>query len=85
MKKSYVKNESEYNEVEIDDKSIISGYSKLKKKLKHPTSVNLPEDVVVHLKEVAQKKGVPYQVLMRMFIIEGLGRLKDQDKKKNVA
>jgi hypothetical protein len=41
-----------------------------------PTSVSLPPEIVEELKKMAIKKGIPYQVLMRSFIIEGLQRLK---------
>jgi hypothetical protein len=44
---------------------------------KMPTSVSLPPEIVEELKKVATKKGIPYQVLMRSFIIEGLQRLKE--------
>lgn len=74
--KNYVKNEAEYNDIEIDENAIKQAYSELKKTKKQPTSVNLPENVVIELKDFAQKKGVPYQTLMRMFIVEGLERLK---------
>jgi predicted DNA-binding protein len=41
-----------------------------------PTSLTLPPEVVDELKEFAEKKGIPYQVLMRSFIMEGLERMK---------
>lgn len=43
---------------------------------KMPTSVTLPPEVVEDLKTLAQKKGIPYQVLMRSFILEGLEKMK---------
>jgi predicted DNA-binding protein len=41
-----------------------------------PTSVSLPPEIVEELKELADKKGIPYQVLMRSFIIEGLEKIR---------
>jgi predicted DNA binding CopG/RHH family protein len=73
---NYVKNEKGYEKIEIDAKAIKRAYDKRKKLKKFPTSVSLPEDVVVELKAIAQKKGVPYQTLMRMLIIEGLEKLR---------
>lgn len=43
---------------------------------KHPTSVNLPEEVVTELKALALKMDIPYQTLMRRLIMEGLAKLR---------
>ncbi|OFZ52298.1 MAG: hypothetical protein A2381_13620 [Bdellovibrionales bacterium RIFOXYB1_FULL_37_110] len=43
---------------------------------KTPMSVSLPPEVVDELKKLAEKKGIPYQVLMRSFIIAGLDKMK---------
>ena len=51
-------------------------YSKRKTAKKFPTSISLAEDVVADLKSIASKKGIPYQTLMRMLIVEGLEKLK---------
>jgi predicted DNA binding CopG/RHH family protein len=72
----YVKNERGYSIVEFDEKKIKAAYDKRKKAKKFPTSISLPAEVVVELKAIAQKKGLPYQTLMRMLIIEGLDNLK---------
>ena len=45
---------------------------RLKKKRKLPTSIALEEETIRELKELADWRGVPYQVLMRMFILDGL-------------
>ncbi len=74
MKKRYIKSLPDYDEVEFDEESVLNS-RKIRRKM--PTSVSLPPDVVEALKEIAAKKGIPYQVLMRSFIIEGLQRLKD--------
>lgn len=74
--KSYVKSEKGYGKVKFDAKAVREAYSKAKTKRKHPTSVNLPEDVVTQLKALALDMDVPYQALMRKLIIEGLGKIK---------
>lgn len=74
--KSYSRNEKSYEKIEIDAKAIKQAYDKRKKAKKHPTSISLPEDVVTELKAIAQKKGIPYQTLMRMLIVEGLEQLR---------
>ena len=43
-----------------------------REKRKKPTSVALDEGTIHELKKLAEKKGIPYQVLMRSFILEGL-------------
>jgi hypothetical protein len=73
---SYVKNEKGYRKVKFNAKAIKDAYSKAKTKKKHPTSVNLPEEVVTELKALALKMDVPYQTLMRRLIVEGLAKLR---------
>jgi predicted DNA binding CopG/RHH family protein len=74
MKKRFAKSLPEYDEIEFDEEKVL-GARKVGRKM--PTSVSLPPEVVEELKEIAVKKGIPYQVLMRSFILEGLKRLKD--------
>ena len=73
---NYVKNEKGYGKVKFNAKAIKDAYSKAKTKKKHPTSVNLPEEVVTELKALALKMDVPYQTLMRRLIVEGLEKLR---------
>ena len=73
---NYAKNEKGYKKIEIDAKAIKRAYAKRKKAKKVPTSISLPEDIVAELKDLAHKKGVPYQTLMRMLIVEGLENLR---------
>lgn len=73
---NYVKNEKGYAKIKFDTKAIKEAYSKRKTAKKFPTSISLAEDVVADLKNIASKKGVPYQTLMRMLIVEGLEKLK---------
>jgi predicted DNA binding CopG/RHH family protein len=77
MKSSFVKSLKEYEDSsEFDEKSILEAAKRLKARRKIPTSVALEENTVKALKAVAEDRGVPYQVLMRMFILEGLKKLK---------
>jgi predicted DNA binding CopG/RHH family protein len=73
MKKRYAKSLPEYDEVEFDEEAVLKS-RRVGRKM--PTSVSLPPEVVEELKLMANKKGIPYQVLMRSFIIEGLEKLK---------
>ncbi len=73
---NYVKNEKGYASVKFNAKAVKDAYSKAKTKRKHPTSVNLPEEVITGLKVLALQLEVPYQTLMRKFITEGLAKHK---------
>jgi predicted DNA binding CopG/RHH family protein len=73
MKNRYSKSLKEYKKNEIDETNVLKG-KKIARKM--PTSVSLPPEIVDELKMIAEKKGIPYQVLMRSFIIEGLERMK---------
>ena len=73
---NYVKNEKGYGKVKFNAKAVKDAYSKAKTKKKHPTSVNLPEEVITELKALALERDVPYQTLMRRLITEGLAKLR---------
>ncbi len=73
MTKRYAKSLPEYDEVEFDEETVLKS-RRVGRKM--PTSVSLPPEVVEELKLIAEKKGIPYQVLMRSFIMEGLEKLK---------
>ena len=73
---NYVKNEKGYSKVKFSAKAVKDAYAKAKTKKKHPTSVNLPEEIVTELKALALEMDVPYQTLMRKLIIEGLTKLR---------
>lgn len=76
MVKSYVKSLKEYEEPsEFDASSILEAMKKGSSK-KKPTSVALDENTIKQLKKIASKLDVPYQVLMRMFILEGIKKMK---------
>lgn len=74
MKRTYyVKSEKEYEAgSQFERKKILEAARRLKKKRKFPTSVALEEETIKELKILAEWRGVPYQVLMRMFILDGL-------------
>jgi len=72
----YVKNESEYKRVNFDSAKIRAAVRRTRGSRKQPTSVALDRQLIEELKAAARARGIPYQVLMRMFIIEGFNRLK---------
>lgn len=75
MKRKIIKSKPGYKNVEFDIKKSKEAQNKIRRKM--PTSVSLPPEVVEELKAIAKKKGIPYQVLMRSFILEGLENLKE--------
>jgi hypothetical protein len=77
MKKSYAKSLKEYDpESVLDSKKILAAMKRYKQSPKKPTSVALDETTIQELKAVAEFQGIPYQVLIRVFILDGLDRLK---------
>ena len=73
MKHSNAKSQKEYKAASsFEKKKILEAAKRLKKKRKIPTSVALGEETIKELEELAEWSGVPYQVLMRMFILDGL-------------
>jgi len=77
MKKSYVKSLKEYKGiVQLDASKILEAMKRYKNERKRPTSVALDDATISELKKVAEKQGIPYQVLIRVFILDGLERLK---------
>lgn len=75
MKKS-VKRLKVYDRIDFDVKEIIAGLSRLKGARRKPTSIALEEEMLKELKAIASSKGIPYQVLMRLLIADGLKKLK---------
>ena len=72
MSKRYVKSDKSYEKPsEYNENAIAAAMKRLKSKRKVPTSVALDPDLVDAIKQAAEDRGVPYQVLLRMFIIEG--------------
>ena len=77
MKKTYAKSLKEYDQpFELDSKKILAAMKRFKESPKKPTSVALDETTIQELKAIAETQGIPYQVLIRMFILDGLDRLK---------
>ncbi len=75
MSKRYVKNEKGYEKPStFDEEKILEAMKRLKSKKKVPTSVALDPDLVAEIKVAAQERSVPYQVLLRMFIVDGFKR-----------
>lgn len=58
---------------------ILAAMKRYKDSKKKPTSVALDQTTIKELKEVAEKQGLPYQVLIRVFILNGLERLKKSE------
>ncbi len=74
--KKYAKRLKEYDRIDFDPKEVIAGMARLKGARRKPTSIALEEDLIHELKALAASRGVPYQVLMRLLIADGLKRLK---------
>jgi predicted DNA binding CopG/RHH family protein len=74
--KRYAKRVKEYDKIDFDSKEIIAGMSRLKGSRRKPTSIALEDEVIKELKSLAHDRGVPYQVLMRLMIADGIKRLK---------
>ena len=72
----YVKSESRYARVAFEAKKIRAAMKKAREPRKQPTSVALDPELIDRLKTEAKARGVPYQVLMRMFIVEGFERFR---------
>jgi len=66
----------EYDKIEFNTEEILAGMKRLKGARRKPTSIALEEELLKEIKQVADKKGIPYQVLMRLLIADGLRRLK---------
>lgn len=77
----YVKNEKGYEKsFNADWTAVKKGLKKVRSEIgepkKVPTSVALDPRFITELKKEASSRGIPYQILMRMFIVEGFKRLK---------
>jgi predicted DNA binding CopG/RHH family protein len=77
----YVKSEKGYEKsFDADVKAVRQGLKKARlpagEPKKVPTSIALDPRFIAELKKEALARGVPYQILMRMFIVEGFQRMK---------
>ena len=80
MRHTYAKSLREYSAPsQFEEKKLLAAAKRLKKKRKPPTSIALEEATIRELKQLAQWRGVPYQILMRMFILEGLHHSRVRD------
>jgi len=70
----YVKSEPGYEKVTYS-RRVQQAARRLKKSRKRPTSVALDPAVIRRLRKAAEHRDVPYQVLMRRLIVEGLQKL----------
>ena len=71
----YVKSKGDYDKVSFDREKVRAAAIRLRKKRKKPTSVALDPMVIKALRREAESRGLPYQVLMRMLIVQGLKTL----------
>lgn len=77
MKKTYVKSLKTYKKTSLlNSDKILEAMRRFKDSPKKPTSVALDQETIDELKVLAEKNGIPYQVLIRVFILDGLDRLK---------
>ena len=74
--KKYVKGKKGYKNVEFEPAKIKKAMKRRKGVRKVPTSVALDPELIVELKKEAAKRGIPYQIMIRMFIIDGFNKLK---------
>lgn len=63
---------------DVEGSKILSRELREWRQKKQPTSVALDPQTIQSLKELAERKGIPYQVLMRSFILEGLEKAKKE-------
>jgi len=75
----YAKSDPQYEKVSYNRTKIRRAARRLKRSRKQPTSVALDPAVIRRLRKEAEARDVPYQVLMRMLIVQGLGRLEKAD------
>jgi predicted DNA binding CopG/RHH family protein len=65
------KDAESYKKVVFEQEKTLVG-RELRRLKKRPTSIALDEETIEQLKELALEKGIPYQVLMRSYIIQGI-------------
>ncbi|HLG20923.1 MAG TPA: hypothetical protein VI895_14055 [Bdellovibrionota bacterium] len=76
MSRYYARSQKMYEgSITFDDRLLLEAMKRISKGRRKPTSVALEEPVIQKLKRIAERKGISYQVLMRMFILDGLRRL----------
>ena len=61
----------------VRDRSKVKGLdliAKLNNKPSVQIAIRLPEDDIAKAREIAERKGIGYQTLLRMYVLEGLLR-----------
>lgn len=74
-----------YKETEVTDEALKAAHEFRRERKSHwkkPTSVSLDQEDVDALKKIAVHDGIPYQVIMRSFIKEGIRKRAEKEKKK---
>jgi hypothetical protein len=69
--KTYPANKKAYDSIKFDEKEVLDARER-RKQLKKPTSIALDQETINKLKVIANEKGIPYQVLMRSYILKGI-------------
>jgi predicted DNA binding CopG/RHH family protein len=73
--------EYEADNISFDEEAALAMSKEIRewRQKKQPTSIALDPSTIDELKHMAEKKGIPYQVLMRSFILEGIERAKKNE------
>jgi predicted DNA binding CopG/RHH family protein len=69
-----------YKKISFEEDKVLAARHRLteaRKKKKRPTSIALDEETIQKLKMLAEVKGIPYQVLMRSYILKGIHEEKE--------
>lgn len=61
---------------DLAPEQVLAAMRRYKTARKKPTSVALDERTIKELKSLAAHQGIPYQVLMRVFILRGIESMK---------
>lgn len=64
----------DFEPVEIEVASELEGVILNKRELKKPVTLRLEPRQIEAVKFIASKKGLPYQTLIRMWIVEGINK-----------
>lgn len=62
----------DFESVEIEISSELEGKILNKRELKKPVTLRLEPSQIEAVKNIASKKGLPYQTLIRMWIVDGI-------------
>ena len=77
MTRWYVKSSPIYQgPFDLAPEHVLAAMRRHKRTRKKPVSVALDERTLKELKALATRQGIPYQVLMRVFILRGIESMK---------